>query len=105
VNEKTRSRSIHDVQRIVAHVGGGGGLNGFAIGAAPGAFFVGVSAVGWFAKDCGKSANLLCLGPGLGLFYGAIGALAGGIIGAVIREVRDQDRRVVYRRPVNRYLK
>ena len=103
-NEKTRSRSIHDVQRIVAHVGGGGGLNGFAIGAAPGTFFFGLSVVGWFSKGCNESADLTCLAPGLGLYVGAIGALLGGIIGAAIGEVRDQDRQVVYKSPVYQYL-
>lgn len=44
-NERTRSRSIHEVDRIVAHVGDGG-WRGFVIGATPGTVLVGISAIG-----------------------------------------------------------
>jgi hypothetical protein len=104
LNEKTRSRSIHDVQRVLAHVGGGGGLNGLAIGAAPGTFLFGLSIIEWFSMGCSGSADLTCLAPGLGLYVGAIGALLGGIIGGIVGEAQDKDLQVVYWSPVQRYL-
>lgn len=103
-NEKTRSRSIHDVRRIEARLGGGGGLDGFALGAAPGTFFFGLLVVGWFSRGCNESSALTCLAPGLGLYVGAIGALLGGIIGGIVGEAQDKDRQVVYRSPVAKYL-
>ena len=96
VNEKTRSRSIHDVQRIEAHVGGGGGLAGLAVGAAPGLFIFGTSAL-----SCRSSCGL---GAALGLYYGGIIGLAGGLLGAIVGEFADKDRRVIYRGPVDQYI-
>jgi hypothetical protein len=87
--EKTRSRPIEDVQRIEALVGGGGVLSGFAISAIPGGIVIGTSLVS---------------GNELGVRYGAVIALACGAIGAVFGLVADMERRVVYRRPVDRYL-
>lgn len=105
IDENTRSRSIHDVQRIEAHVGGGGGFTGLAIGAAPGGILAGASLVAGIMQDCGESSSPVCgLGPVLGLYWGAIGALAGGLVGAILGELVDDDRRVVYRRPVDQYL-
>jgi hypothetical protein len=96
VNEKTRSRSIHDVQRVVAHVGGGGGLAGLAVGAAPGLFIFGTSAL-----SCRSSCGL---GAALGLYYGGIIGLAGGLLGAIVGELADKDRRLIYRGPVDQYM-
>lgn len=95
-NEKPRFRSMHDVQRIVAHVGGGGGFAGLAIGAAPGLFLFGTSAL-----SCRSSCGL---GAALGFYYGGIIGLAGGLVGAILGEFADKDRRVIYRGPVEQYL-
>ena len=91
-NEKTRSRSIHDVQRIVAHVGGGGGFTGLAIGAAPGGILAGSS----FLSNDDYAA--------LGVAWGGALALVGGFLGAIVGEFVDQDRQVVYQYPVDQYL-
>jgi hypothetical protein len=104
-NEKTHSRSIHAVQRIEAHVGGGGGFIGLAAGAAPGTILAGLSLASGLAQDCGESSSYACgLGPAIGLYWGVIGSVVGGLIGAIIGEVSDTDRRVIYRGPVDQYL-
>ncbi len=96
IDETTRSRSIHEVQRIVAHVGGGGGLAGLAVGAAPGLFLFGTSAL-----SCRSSCGL---GAALGLYYGGLIGLAGGLLGAIVGELADNDRRAVYQGPVDQYV-
>ncbi|MBB4088806.1 hypothetical protein GGP96_000308 [Salinibacter ruber] len=88
-SEKTRSRPIEDAQRIETLVGGGV-VSGSAISAIPGGIVIGTSLVS---------------GSELGVRYGTITALACGAIGAVFGLVADMERRVVYRRPVSRYLK
>lgn len=103
--EKTQSRPIHEVERIVAHVGGGGGFTGLVAGAAPGLVLAGGSLLTGLRQDCGESSSSVCgLGPLLGMAYGALGALVGGFFGAVVGEIADEDRQVVYRRPIDRYL-
>ena len=104
-NEETRSRSIHAVQRIEAHVGGGGGATGLAAGAAPGAILAGISLVWGATQDCGGSRSYACgFGPAIGLYWGVIGSVLGGLVGVIIGEVSDTDRRVIYRGPVDQYL-
>lgn len=103
-DEKTRCRSIHAVQRIEAHVGGGGGFIGLAAGAAPGTILAGISLVRGVTQDCGESSSYCGFGALIGLYWGVIGSVVGGLLGAIIGEVSDTDRRVIYRGPVDEYL-
>lgn len=103
-DEKTRSRSIHAVQRIEAHVGGGGGFTGLVAGAAPGAILAGISLAWGLTQDCGESSYACGIGPAIGLYWGVIGSVVGGLIGVIIGEVSDTDRGVIYRGPVDQYL-
>lgn len=96
-DEKTRSRPIGEVKRIEAHVGGGGGWTGFLTGAAFPSVLTAASLVEAIREESGWAL--------LGVYYfGGIG-LAAGLVGAVIGELLDRDRVVVYRAPIDQYLK
>jgi len=72
---------------------------GLGVGATPGLLLFGAGAT----AEC--DGNIGCgIAAALSLFYGAIGAGVGGLIGAILGNVADDDRRLVYRAPVERYL-
>lgn len=72
---------------------------GLGIGATPGLLLVGAGAT----ADC--EGNMGCgIAAALSLFYGGIAAGIGGLTGAILGNVADDDRRLVYRAPVERYL-
>lgn len=99
-----QARPIEAVKRIEKHVNGGGGWEGFWVGATPGLLFAGYGGISLATTDCSNGSSYCGLGAAVAMYYGAILALGGGLVLALIGNLIDDDRQVVYRAPVDRYL-
>lgn len=95
---ETHTRSIKEVRRIEISIKPGGGWIGFGIGATPGLLL----ALGGIREDCSRLYG--CSFRNAIVIVGMLSAVGVGLLGAAIGNLVDRDTRVVYRRPVDRYL-
>ena len=96
-----RRRAIETVRRITTEAKPGGGRRGFLLGLLPG---VGLGLWG-VTQTCESELYFTCTEQRIivGVFGAGI-ALTGGAIGALIGNIIDEDRRMAYEAPVERYL-
>lgn len=97
---ETHTRPIEEVRRIESPINPGGGWIGFGIGATPGSLL----SISWLFEDCDRDSYYGCGFRDAFVLIGVMGSVSLGLVGAVVGNLVDQDARVVYRGPVERYL-
>jgi hypothetical protein len=101
--EQLRARPIEAVKRIEKHVNGGGGWEGFWVGATPGLILSGSGVYSAATQDCSNGSPGCGLGAAIAIPAGLVLAVGGGLLLALIGNLIDDDRQVVCQAPVDRY--